>query len=73
MHMTFTVSSDRLAIAIATSRSWRGVCRYLYLRPSARTRNTLIEAADRLGLDHSHFRTSANAGHTTTRGLIIGD
>lgn len=66
------IPADRLAIAIARSRSWRGVCRYLYLRPSARTRSTLIEAADRLGLDHSHFRTSANAG-TTTRGLIIGD
>ena len=68
------IPADRLAIAIAIarSRSWRGFCRYLYLRPSARTRSTLIEAADRLGLDHSHFRASANAG-TTTLGLIIGD
>ena len=72
--MTQTIPADRLAIAIAKSRSWRGVCRALYLRPSARTRATLIEAADRLGLDHSHFTTSHNAGRTSRRaGFIIGD
>ena len=32
------------------------------------------EAADRLGLDHSHFRTSANAGRTSRHaGFIIED
>lgn len=72
--MITIIQADRLAIAIARSRSWRGVCRYLLLRPSARTRATLIEAADRYGLDHSHFRTSANAGRTSRRsGLIITD
>ncbi len=71
--MTVSIPADRLAIAIAKSRSWRGVSRYLHLRPSARTRATLIEAADRLGLDHSHFTTSHNAGTTRRSGLIIGD
>ena len=72
--MTTIIHGDRLAIAVAKSRSWRGVIRYLHLRPSARTRATLIEAADRLGLDHSHFRTSANAGRTSRHaGFIIED
>ncbi len=72
--MITIIQADRLAIAIAKSRSWRGVSRYLHLRPSARTRATLIEAADRYGLDHSHFRTSANAGRVSRRaGLIITD
>lgn len=72
--MITIIQADRLAIAIAKSRSWRGVSRYLHLRPSARTRAALIEAADRYGLDHSHFRTSANAGRTSRRaGFIIED
>ena len=72
--MTVSIPADRLAIAIAKSRSWRGVSRYLHLRPSARTRAILIEAADRHGLDHSHFTTSHNAGRVSRRaGFIIGD
>ena len=70
--MTVTIHADRLAIAVAKSRSWRGVCRALHLRPSARMRSALIAEADRLGIDHSHFTTSHNAGRTS-RGLIITD
>lgn len=72
--MTVVIHADRLAIAVASCGSWRAVCRRLHLRPSARTRATLIEAADRYGLDHSHFRTSANAGRVSRlAGLIITD
>lgn len=68
--MTVTIPAYRLAIVIPRCRSWRGVCRALHLRPSARMRSALIAEADRLGIDHSHFTTSHNAGRTS-RGLII--
>lgn len=72
--MTVVIHGDRLAIAVAKSRSWAGVSRYLHLRRSAAIRAELVAAADRLGLDYRHFTTSANAGRTSRRsGLIITD
>lgn len=69
--MTTIIQGDRLAIAIAKSRSWAGVSRYLYLRRSPAIRAELVAAADRLGLDYSHFETSANAGRTSRRSALI--
>jgi hypothetical protein len=52
-----TYSDDQLVNAIATSSSWRGVLRELGLvGTSAGAMRSVRSHADRLGVDHSHFK-----------------